>query len=78
MSGETVRAAVRVPKLNPHWLAYCRANGRRPAAQLRHDRRAYRGGPMAGFIVWVHEQGRAYRAAHGLRDTEPLPEGWLR
>lgn len=35
------------------FLAYCRAQGRRPKDQLAHDSEAFPGGKMCGFVLWV-------------------------
>ena len=45
----------------PRYVAYAAAHGRTPDAQLAADRQAYPGGRMAGFIVWVSQQLRAWR-----------------
>ena len=38
---------------NPRFALYARAQGRKPQAQLDHDREEYPGGCMAGFILWM-------------------------
>lgn len=49
------------------YQAYAKANGRTPTAQRTHDQRAFPGGRMAGFIVWIQAQWRTFFAADGLK-----------
>lgn len=51
-------------KWNPYFLAYARAAGREPDAQLEHDKARYPGGCMAGFIVWIAAAKRRFAHAH--------------
>jgi len=44
--------------------AYCDAQGRRPAAQLAHDRKQYPGGCMSGFICWNLTKLAKFKRAH--------------
>lgn len=37
---------------NPRYVAYARAHGRTPEAQLRQDRRDWPGGSMCGYVLW--------------------------
>lgn len=53
----------------PYYLAYCRAEGRTPEAQLAHDDARFPGGVMTGYILWIAEQWRRFAAATGF---EPL------
>jgi len=69
--------------MNPRYLAYCRAHGEDPAAMLAKDDERFPGGVMAGFILWVGEQWRAWSAESGR--TRPFSaadhaafDGWLR
>ena len=39
----------------PRYAQYCRSQGRPPEAQLAHDREAWPGGRMCGYILWVNE-----------------------
>lgn len=57
-------------RVNPYYLAYCNAHGRAPDQQAEHDRRAWTGGRMAGFIVWIDGQWSAFYADHG--EKRPL------
>jgi len=48
---------------NPRFRAYANAQGRTPAEQLDHDREAWPGGHMTGYILWMADRRRALRAA---------------
>jgi hypothetical protein len=37
---------------NPRYLAYCRAHKLAPEQMMEHDREAWPGGCMCGFILW--------------------------
>lgn len=37
---------------NPRFANYARAHGRTAAEQLEHDRAAWPGGSMCGFVLW--------------------------
>lgn len=55
---------------NPRFIAYAAAHGRTPASMLRHDRAAYPGGCMAGFMAWIQDQWRAWRVKNSrTRDS---------
>lgn len=49
-------------RYTPHYVAYAHAHGRTPAAMLAHDRDAWPGGRMAGFMVWMSERRREWLA----------------
>lgn len=66
----TDHAPVNPAEWNPYYLAYARAHGRHPEAQLAADRERWPGGRMCGFILWSGEQRRAFIAKHG-----PLARG---
>lgn len=57
---------------NPRYVAYATAHGRDPDAQLEHDREAWPGGAMCGFVLWIGERWTAWRREHGRRQWEPL------
>lgn len=44
------------------YVQYARAHGLDPDAMLERDRKAWPGGCMTGFIVWIGEQWRAWAA----------------
>jgi hypothetical protein len=48
---------------NPRYVAYARAHGNTPEHQSALDRERFPGGRMAGFLVWLGEQHRAYTSA---------------
>lgn len=50
---------------NPRYVAYARAHGNDPEAQLAADRIAWPGGVMAGFTLWIGEQWAEWRANTG-------------
>ncbi len=43
-------------QINPRYRAYARAHGKTPVSMLAHDRKAWPGGVMCGFIVWMSER----------------------
>jgi len=45
---------------NPRYAAYAQAHGRTPDEMMEHDRAAWPGGCMCGFIVWMSEQTQAF------------------
>lgn len=46
---------------NPRYLQYARAHGRSGEEQLAHDKEAWPGGAMCGFILWMKQaRGDAY------------------
>lgn len=47
-------------KWNPRYAAYARAHGRTPEAMLEHDRGAWPGGRMTGFMCWIADRWRAW------------------
>lgn len=49
---------------NPRFVAYAQEAGRTPDQQLVHDRRAFPGGCMAGFILWISGRKQAFFRAH--------------
>lgn len=48
--------------LNPRYAAYSRAHNRTPEDQLEHDRKAWPGGIMCGYVLWNREQLLAFGA----------------
>jgi len=40
----------------PRYLAYCRAHGNTPDQQMQADAKAYPGGCMCGFILWINQK----------------------
>jgi hypothetical protein len=44
----------------PEYTAYAQAHGRLPAEMMEHDRAAWPGGCMCGFILWMSEQKQAF------------------
>jgi hypothetical protein len=71
------------PDHNPRYVAYAAAHGRAPDDQLVHDHRVWSGGCMVGFMLWIAEQRRAFKAAHpehflhdGIVDQDAWTE-WL-
>jgi len=58
-----VKAMVGEIGSNPRYAAYAQAHGKTPDEMMEHDRAAWPGGCMCGFIVWMSEQKRAFRKA---------------
>ena len=57
---------------NPRYLAYSAAHLRTPAEQLRHDVAEYPGGCMAGFLIWIKQRWRQWRALNGFGPEDIL------
>lgn len=57
----------------PRFAAYARVHGRTPEAQIEHDKAAWPGGVMCGFVLWNNERWREWRAANGYRHDDILP-----
>lgn len=57
----------------PRFAAYARVHGRTPEAQIEHDKEAWPGGVMTGFVLWNNERWREWRAANGYRHDDILP-----
>lgn len=54
----------------PRYLAYCAVQGRAPEAQLAHDKDAWPGGSMAGFILWINARWTEWNALTGWPSGE--------
>ena len=46
------------------FTAYATAQGRLPDAQIEHDKEAYPGGCMCGFILWMSKKLAAFKRKH--------------
>lgn len=57
---------------NSRYLAYCRAQGRTPKRQQKRDAKAYPGGPMAGYMVWISQKWVEFATPRNL------PEPWTK
>ena len=73
-------------EMNPRYLAYCKAHGNTPDAQMELDVKAWPGGCMTGFILWMgarwaefHKMTQnAYRLHAGTtRDGHKAFDAWL-
>lgn len=42
------------------YVAYARAHGQMPAVMLAHDKEAWPGGCMAGYIIWIGQRWQAW------------------
>ena len=45
---------------NPRYVAYASAHGKTPDEMMKHDRIAWPGGCMCGFILWIDEQKQLF------------------
>ncbi len=52
---------------NPRYLAYAAAHGRDPDAMLAHDREAWSGGCMVGFICWISDGMADWLRVRGVK-----------
>lgn len=50
-------------KYQPRYIAYAAANNMTPSAMLSHDKDRFKGGCMAGFMIWITEKSREYQDA---------------
>lgn len=46
------------------YLAYAKAHDKTPEDMLKHDKSAWPGGCMVGFILWIRQKKRAFFTAH--------------
>lgn len=53
-----------VSNWNPRYLAYAKEAGHTPDEQLAHDRQAWPGGCMAGFILWISGKRQLFAMRH--------------
>ena len=51
---------------------YARVNGNTPDGQLSHDEKAYPGGKMAGYMIWIGQRWQEWRKAHGRKQNDIL------
>lgn len=58
--------------MNPRYLAYCKAHDKTPAEMLAHDRKAYPGGCMCGFMLWLGKKLSVFRSTKGLGPYDSL------
>ena len=49
---------------NPLFVAYARVHGREPQQQLDHDDKAWPGGCMCGFILWMEKLREQFWKLH--------------
>ena len=59
---------------NPRYLAYCAANGHdnSPEIMMEHDRAAFPGGCMCGFILWMADRWSEFCGVQDCRSTEQV------
>jgi hypothetical protein len=58
------QAVASAPAYQPRFVAYARAHGRSPEAQLTHDQALWPGGRMLPFLQWIQQQREVFAAAH--------------
>lgn len=49
---------------NPRYVVYARAHGKTPDEMMAHDDKAWPGGVMCGFIIWMSQQQTLFYKAH--------------
>jgi hypothetical protein len=59
-------------EVNPRYAAYCRENAKTPTEMLAHDRKAWPGGCMCGFMLWLGEKLSSFRSRNGLGPYDSL------
>lgn len=64
---EQIPLALAVQEWNPRYLAYARAHGNGPEAQLERDNEVYPGGCMCGFTLWLGARWREWRRMRGMK-----------
>lgn len=47
-------------EVNPRYVAYAKAHGRTLDEMMDNDRRAYPGGCMCGFILWISQMKQKF------------------
>jgi hypothetical protein len=68
---------------NPRYLAYSAAQGRTPQAQMDHDRKAWPGGFMCGFLLWsrtclgLYAKAHPEKMLHGTFTDHDHYDAWL-
>jgi len=58
----------------PRYIAYAAAHGRTPDDMIAYDADRYPGGIMAGFILWIGDRWREWRAVNGRRADDVLSD----
>ena len=56
---------------NPLFVAYARVHGHEPQQQLDHDQKAWPGGCMCGFMLWMSALKERFRKLHPEAFFEP-------
>ncbi len=51
------------PGWNPRFVLYATSQGRKPQEQIDHDKTAWPGGCMCGFILWMAPLIRGFKDA---------------
>ena len=46
------------------YLCYAAAHSRTPEAMLEHDREAWPGGHMCGYLIWISREWQAWSREH--------------
>lgn len=51
-------------EFNPRFVAFAKAHGRTASEQIVHDKDAWPGGCMVGFMLWIGKAEQAFRRQH--------------
>jgi hypothetical protein len=49
---------------NPRYVLYAKAHGKSPEEMMAHDEKAWPGGIMTGFTLWISQQAQILYKAH--------------
>lgn len=65
---------------NPRYVWYAQAYSRSPENQLAHDKQEWVGGCMTGFILWIQDKWKIFRAIHRIElhmDQNKMFDDWM-
>ncbi len=54
---------------NSRYVSYARTHGHTPETMLEHDEKAWPGGKMTGFMLWIQERWQEWDRAWGHKSN---------